>query len=203
MLSALVGVRVDGDRPLDDAELASTLWNLIGGGLDTTTSLTALSMHHLDAHPELRRQLLDDPRVLNTATEEFLRYFSVNEMLSRTVTVDTELGGTQLRRGDQLLISWLSANLDETQFPDADTVRFDRSSNPHLAFGVGPHRCIGMHLARTLFQVMMTAILKRMGDFRVDRAATRFYQGNPELFGVVTMPMTYSPGAALGAPSPF
>jgi cytochrome P450 len=198
VLSQLVAVRVDDDRLLGDDEIISVLWNLIGGGLDTTTSLTSLTLHHLDAHPELRQRLIDQPELLVPATEEFLRYYSVNETLTRTVTRDTELGGCQLTAGDVVLMSWLSANHDESEFAHPEAVVLDRSPNPHLAFGVGPHRCIGMHLARTLYQVLVGAVLRRLPDYRVDREATRFYDGNPMLAGVVRMPATFTPGPLAG-----
>lgn len=197
LLSALVRVEVDGRR-LSDAELRGVLWNLIGGGLDTTTSLTALALHHLDAHPDQRARLAADPALLDPATEEFLRYFSVNETLTRTVARDVELGGQRLCRGDHLMLSWLSANRDGAVFDRPDEVVLDREVNPHLAFGVGPHRCIGMHLARTMFQVLVGAVLARLPDYAVDRAATRFYAGNPELNGVVALPATFTPGPRLG-----
>jgi cytochrome P450 len=197
LLSALVLLEVDG-RPLTDAELQGVLWNLIGGGLDTTTSLTALALHHLDAHPDQRARLAADPALLEPATEEFLRYFSVNETLTRTVAQDVDLGGQRLCRGEHLMLSWLSANRDEAVFDRADEVVIDREVNPHVAFGVGPHRCIGMHLARTMFKVLLGAVLARLPDYRVDREATRFYAGNPELNGVVTMPATFTPGPRVG-----
>lgn len=204
LLTALVELRVEDGRALTDDELRSVLWNLVGGGLDTTTSLTSLALHHLDAHPDLRAQLIERPELIETATEEFLRFFSVNETLTRTVTRDVELGGQQLRRGDHLLLSWLSANRDERQFERPDEVVLDRAPNPHLALGVGPHRCIGMHLARTMFQVLLREVLTRIPDYRVDRAATTFYAGNPELNGVVRMPAAFTPGARVGpAERPF
>jgi cytochrome P450 len=198
LLTALVGLG------LDDDQLGSVLWNLIGGGLDTTTSLSALTLLHLDAHPEQRRRLVEDPSLLPTATEEFLRFFSVNESLTRTVTRDVELGGQQLRRGDHLMLSWLSANRDAAVFDDADDVVLDRAPNPHLAFGVGPHRCIGMHLARTMFRVLVREVLTRLPDYVVDRGATELYDGNPELNGVVRLPVTFTPGPRVGpAERPF
>jgi len=197
LLSALAHADVDGRR-LTDGELQSVLWNLVAGGLDTTTSLTALALHHLDAHPDQRARLVEDPALVAPATEEFLRYFSVNETLTRTVARDTELGGQRLCRGEHLMLSWLSANRDEAVFDRADEVVLDREANPHLAFGVGPHRCIGMHMARTMFQVLLTSVLARIPDYAVDRDATRFYAGNPELNGVVTMPATFTPGPRVG-----
>jgi cytochrome P450 len=201
LLTSVVQIELEDGRRLTDDETVAALWNLVGGGLDTTTSLTSLTLHYLDQHPDRRAHLvhhLDDPDLLDSATEEFLRYFSVNESLTRTVTRDVELAGQQLQRGDHLMLSWLSANRDERAFDCPDDVVLDREPNPHLAFGVGPHRCIGSHMARTLFQVMMREVLSRIPDYQVDRAATRFYRGNPELAGVVQMPATFSPGARRG-----
>ncbi|HEX5265903.1 MAG TPA: cytochrome P450 [Acidimicrobiales bacterium] len=202
VLSRLVTVDVDG-RPLTDDEIVSVMWNLIGGGLDTTTSLTSLALHHLDSRPDLRRRLIDEPHLIVRAGEEYLRWTSVNETLTRTCTRDVVLGGQLIRRGDWVMMSWLGANFDPAVFDRPDEVDVDRAPNPHLAFGVGPHRCIGMHVARSLFQVMVSEVLRRIPNYRVDRAATRFYQGNPELFGVVEMPVTFPPGAATGVGPPF
>jgi cytochrome P450 len=203
ILSKLVALELEDGRRLDEEELVGVLWNLIGGGLDTTTSLTTLSLFHLDAHHDLRQRLIDEPALMAPATEEFLRFTSVNETLSRTVTKDVELGGQKLSRGDFLVLSWLSANFDEKVFERSDEVVLDRSPNPHMAFGVGPHRCIGMHIARSLFEVMMHEVLTRIPDYVVDREATSFYKGNPELTGVVTMPVTFTPGQPLGIERPF
>jgi len=205
LLTALVEAEIPdaggadgGARRLTDDELVAVLWNLIGGGLDTTTSLTALTLHHLDAHPDQRQRLVDEPDLLAPATEEFLRYFSVNETLTRTITQGVDLGGQHLGRGDHLMLSWLAANRDPAVFEDPDEVVVDRAVNPHLAFGVGPHRCIGLHMARTMFQVLVRRVLARLPDYAVDHAVTRFYAGNPELNGVVRMPATFTPGARTG-----
>jgi cytochrome P450 len=203
IISKLVALEVEDGRHLREDELVGVLWNLIGGGLDTTTSLTSFSLYHLDAHHSLRQRLIDDPELLIPATEEFLRFTSVNETLSRTVTEDIELGGQQLKRGDFLVLSWLSANFDEKVFDRPDEVVLDRSPNPHMAFGVGPHRCIGMHVARSLFEVMMREVLTRIPEFVVDREGTQFYKGNPELAGVVTMPVTFPAGTPVGIDRPF
>ncbi len=194
LLTRLVELEVEDGRRLSDDEISAVLRNLVAGGLDTTTSLTALALYHLDAEPELRQALAERPDLIATATEEFLRYYSVSEVLTRTVTRDVELGGRQLLRGDVVLISWLSANHDEGEFERPGQVMLERSPNRHLAFGIGPHRCIGMHVARTLFQVLVAAVLRRLPDYRVDREATRFYEGNPMLAGVVSMPATFTPG---------
>ena len=153
---------------------------------------------------EQRRRLVEEPALLATATEEFLRFFSVNESLTSTVTRDAEVGGQQLHRGDHLMLSWLSANRDATVFERPDDVVLDRAPNPHLAFGLGPHRCIGMHLARTMFRVLVREVLTRIPDYVVDRDGTELYDGNPELNGVVRLPATFTPGPRVGpATRPF
>jgi len=203
LLTELAGLRLDDGTPLDDGRIGSVLWNLVAGGLDTTSSVTALALLHLDGDHAERQRLVDDPERLTMATEEYLRSFSVNETLTRTVVADTELGGQHLRRGDHLMVSWLSANLDGRVFDRPDELVLDRSPNPHLAFGIGPHRCIGMHLARGLFRVMLRQVLDRIPDYRIDRAGTTFFERDPSLAGVVSMPATFSPAAPTGVARPF
>ncbi|HET6951516.1 MAG TPA: cytochrome P450 [Acidimicrobiales bacterium] len=189
--------REDGQR-LDDMDLLGQLWFLIGGGLDTTSSTTALALEHLARHPELRQRLLDDPDLVPTAAEEYLRYFAVNETNSRTVREDTVLGGQQLRRGDHLLVSWFSANRDDTVFPDADQVRFDRKPNPHLTFGTGPGKCLGMHIARMELDVMLRAVLDRIPDFEVGDGGVRLAPPNPILTVALSLPVRFTPGSRSG-----
>ncbi|MHB1854817.1 MAG: cytochrome P450 [Acidimicrobiales bacterium] len=198
LLTRLVELELDDGTRLDDEQIGAVLWNLVGGGLDTTTSLTSLALHHLATHPDQRARLAAEPDLMPLATEEFLRYYSVNETLSRTVARDVELGGQHLKAGEVVLLSWLSANHDESRFDSPGDIVLDRSPNPHLAFGVGPHRCIGMHVARTMFRVVVSEVLRRLPDYQVDPDATRFYSGNPTLTGVVSMPATFTPGPRLG-----
>ncbi|HVA43991.1 MAG TPA: cytochrome P450 [Acidimicrobiales bacterium] len=198
LLTRLVELELDDGSRMDDAQIGAVLWNLVGGGLDTTTSLTSLALHYLSTHPDQRARLAAEPDLMPLATEEFLRYYSVNETLSRTVTRDVELGGQALKAGQVILLSWLSANHDESRFESPGDIVLDRSPNPHLAFGVGPHRCIGMHVARTMFRVVVSEVLRRLPDYEVDQEATRFYSGNPTLTGVVSMPASFTPGPRLG-----
>src|SRR5580693_5142249 len=201
LTSFLIQFEFDGKR-LDDAQLLNILWNLIAGGVDTTTSQTALTLLHLGTHPELRRQLIEHPELHRTATDEFLRYFSVNQQLSRTVTRDVVLGGQHLRRNDRVIISWLAANHDEQEFERPDEIVLDRAPHRHVAFGLGPHRCIGSHLARLLSEVMVRAVLDRIPDYQVDLGGVHEYLGNPSMTGLGELPVTFTPGVSRGTSQP-
>lgn len=201
LTSFLIQFEFDGKR-LDDAQLLNILWNLIAGGVDTTTSQTALTLRHLGTNPELRQQLIDHPELHRTATDEFLRYFSVNQQLSRTVTRDVVLGGQTLRRNDRVVISWLGANHDEQEFERPDEIVLDRAPNRHVAFGLGPHRCIGSHLARLMSGVMVKAALDRIPDYQIDLGGVHEYLGNPSMTGLGKLPVTFTPGVSRGISPP-
>jgi cytochrome P450 len=201
LTSFLIQFEFEGKR-IDDAQLLNILWNLIAGGVDTTTSQTALTLLHLGTHPELRLQLIEHPELHRTATDEFLRYFSVNQQLSRTVARDVVLGGQQLRRNDRVIVSWLAANHDEHEFDRPDQIVLDRAPNRHVAFGLGPHRCIGSHLARLMSEVMVRAVLDRIPDYRVDVGGVHEYRGNPSMTGLGTLPVTFPAGESRGTAAP-
>jgi cytochrome P450 len=202
LTSFLIQFEFDGKR-LDDEQLLNILWNLIAGGVDTTTSQSALTLLHLGTHPELRQQLIDHPELHRTAADEFLRYFSVNRTLSRTVTRDVELGGQRLRKNDKVIISWLAANHDEREFHRAEEVLLDRAPNRHVAFGLGPHRCIGSHLARVMSEVMVKAVLDRIPDYEVDHSGVHHYMGNPAMTGLGTLPVSFTPGQSRKTSRPW
>lgn len=190
LTSFLIQFEFEGAK-LTDEQLLDILWNLIAGGVDTTTSHTALTLLHLGTHPTLRQELIENPGLYRTATDEFLRYFSVNQQLSRTVTKDVTIEGQHLERNDRLIISWLAANHDENEFDRPDEIRLDRSPNRHVAFGLGPHRCIGSHLARLMSEVMVKAVLDRIPDYQVQLDEVDHYLGNPSMTGLARLPVTF------------
>lgn len=200
--SYLVGLEFDGHR-LSDSQVLDILWNLVAGGLDTTTGLTSWTLHYLARDRQARQRLIDTPNLYPTATEEFLRFFSINQTLARTVARDVELGGQQLRKGDPVLVSWLGANHDPEEFDAPDEVVLDRADNRHVAFGLGSHRCIGSHLARTMFQVMLGEVLRRIPDYEVDFDGVVQYLGNPAMTGLLTLPATFTPGPVVGVERAF
>jgi cytochrome P450 len=193
VLTQLVTSEIDGRR-LTDEEIVSMLNTVVNGGVDTTTSLLSNAIEHLDRDRELRQLLIDQPEMLPTATEEFLRYFSPVHAFSRTVVRDTDLEGQQLRSGDRVLLCFGSANRDDKQFPDPDTFIADRFPNRHVAFGLGKHRCIGSTLARQQFAIMLEQVLRRMPDYEIDRERTERYPSIGIVNGYITMPGSFTPG---------
>lgn len=153
-------------RPLTEDEKLGTVMVLFLGGLDTTRAAIACIVHHLAVVPGLEERLRAGDWT-GSELDEFLRHDSVVTALARTVAVDTELGGQSLQAGDRLLVHYYAANHDPRQFPNPDTLDFGRDHNPHLAFGLGIHRCIGSNLARLQVKVAFDELLSRVRDIRL------------------------------------
>ncbi|MER6146673.1 cytochrome P450 [Streptomyces hirsutus] len=193
--TALLEAEVDG-RPIDDDLIAELVFMLLTGGVDTTTAQLSNVVGHLDAHPELRRRLIEDPDAVPGATDELLRLYSPGTGAARTVVAPTTLGGVALRPGDRLFLGIGSANRDETVFPDPETVDPDRANaHQHVAFGLGVHRCVGAYLARAELVEVVRALLRRMPDFAVDREALVHRPTIPLVNGWTVMPIRFTPGA--------
>ena len=202
LTSAIVTSVLDGSVPSDD-QVVGILWNLVAGGIDTTTSLVSWGLHYLGTHAADRQRLIDDRTLIVSAVEEFLRFYSPSESLTRTATRDVELGGRQIKRGDVIFISWVAANRDPSAFERAGEVVIDREVNKHLAFGLGGHRCVGSSIARLQSELMIADVLDRVPDYQIDLDGFKPYPGNLLMTGVVTMPVTFSPGERCGVPAPF
>jgi cytochrome P450 len=162
--------------------------------MDTTSGLTGNTLVELSRQPELRQRLIDEPDLLDTATEEFLRHSTPTQGLGRTVSRDVEFHGQHLRKGERVLLAWAAANRDPDVFDEPNELKLDRSPNRHLAFGVGQHRCLGSNLARTMFKVMLTEILRRLPDFTVvDDELDRFTDA-VNVYALRSLRIRFTPG---------
>jgi cytochrome P450 len=197
MIRALVEADINGE-PLPDDGVVGTVMLLIGGGFDTTTSLLASSLHWLDGRVDERRRLLDDDGLLDTATEEFVRYFTPAQGGGRTITADCELAGHTFQELDRVFLSYALCNHDPAAFPNPDEIVLDRWPNRHAAFGMGVHRCIGSNLARQGFKIMLTQILERMPDYRVRADGVVRYESIGVINGFQHVPATFTPGRRSG-----
>jgi cytochrome P450 len=195
MLTTLAQGELDG-APLDPTIGAGVLLTVIGGGVDTTTSLFANAMIHLSRHPEHRAWLLEDlGGRLPLAAEEFLRVYPPVPAVARSVNGDVEFGGQTMCPGEVVLVPVLSANFDPAQFEEPEEVRLDREVNRHVTFGLGIHRCVGSSVARTVIQIMLEQVLRRMPDVSVDEARARRYGPTSAVDGWISLPATFTPGA--------
>jgi len=165
LVSALLDSQVDG-RPIRLDEVQNLTFMLFVAGLDTVTAALSFCFRYLAEHPEHRARLIAEPELVPSAVEELLRVHAfINP--ARTVTADLEFAGVQMRAGDRVLVSTALASNDPEEFADPLEVRLDRSGNRHLAFGAGPHRCAGSHLARDELVTAVREWHRRIPDYAV------------------------------------
>src|SRR5205823_3893529 len=167
LITALVRAQEDGDR-LSEEELLANAVLLLSAGHETTTNLIGNGTLALLRHPDQAQRLRDDPALVPSAVEELLRYDSPVQFTSRLLRADVALGGQQLRAGQMALLLLGSANRDPEQFADPDRLDVGRPDNKHLAFGLGPHFCLGAPLARLEGRVVFETLLRRVPGLRLD-----------------------------------
>ena len=153
-------------RRFNKGLLAGAVALLLIGGLDTVASMLGHIMNHLAHHPEQRKALIDDPKLIPGATEEFLRRFSLTNT-GRVVRVDMEFRGIHLKENELILCSGPLGALDE-EYEDAMTVDFTRKSPTKSTFGSGAHVCPGSMLARLEVKILLEEWLPRIPDFSID-----------------------------------
>lgn len=180
------------DVRFDDDELHGLVKMLLFGGLDTTMAAASNMLLYLSEHPASKQRLIDDPALIPSAIDEFLRFEAPVHAFARNVTVDTEIGGQQIRAGEKVYMLWASANRDPDQFENPDEVNFDRESNRHLTFGIGAHRCLGAQLARMELQIMLEEILRRIPDFKINTDEVRHPTSVTIIWGRTALPTTFT-----------
>jgi cholest-4-en-3-one 26-monooxygenase len=191
LVSILCYAEIDGEHLDDESIIQESLLILIGGD-ETSRHVMTDGMLALLAHPDQQAILRDDPAKLTVGVEELLRWVSPIKNMSRTVTREVELHGETLHEGDQVILMYPAANRDPAAFEDPDRFDVQRDPNPHLAFGFGPHFCMGASLARLELQVMFGELLRRLPDLHLagdpqPRRASNFISG-PE-----AMPVAFTP----------
>jgi cytochrome P450 len=147
-------------------------------GLDTVINGMGFGIRHLANNPDFQNELRANPKLIPEAAEEILRRYTFTIPVRR-VAQDTELGGFPLKRDDMVMIFLPGADLDPREFPNPEVFDMKRENNVHIAFGAGPHRCLGSHLARVELQVLYEQILARLPTFRLDDTKpVKFHAGN-------------------------
>lgn len=170
VFSLLLRAAFDG-RPLTDVERLGIGNLILAGGRDTVINLLSGAMWHLGVHAADRAALAADPTRIPVAVEELLRYLSPLPAIERVATTEVRESWVNAAAGDVVLLGFAAANHDPAAYPDHDTLRVDRSPNPHVAFGQGPHTCIGVHLARLEARVFLEELLARVPVWRLEPGA--------------------------------
>ena len=192
LVSVLCHAEIDG-RKLDDESLVQETLLILIGGDETTRHVITGGALALIEHPDQRAVLQADPSALERGVEELLRWVSPIKNMSRTVSSDVEVGGASLHSGDQLMLIYPSANRDDEVFADPFRLDVRRHPNPHLAFGFGPHFCLGASLARLELTVMFEQILTRLPDLRLASDDPLPYRASNFIVGPEAMPVRFTP----------
>ena len=191
LATKLLQAEVEG-RKLDDIEFLLFFILLIDAGGDTTRNLLSAGMLALLDNPDQFVWLMEDlPGRLHSAREELLRWCSPVVYMRRRATHDVELAGRKLREGDRVVMYFGAANRDPEKFAHAGKLDLTRTPNEHIAFGTGPHGCLGQHIARIEIDAMLMEVLTRMKDFRL--AAPPKWLPSNFISGPQTMPVTFAP----------
>lgn len=188
MVSFLLQTEIDGHR-LTDEDILDVSYLLILAGLDTVTATLGCNMAYLAANPAQRRRIVDDPTGIPSAIEELLRWETPVTGLPRLCTRDVEVGGVEIKQGEMVTFLIGAANTDDAEFEAAQTVDLGREANRHVAFGAGPHRCLGSHLARMELRVALEEWHRRIPDYRIPEGERPTY--SPGIREVQYLPLQW------------
>lgn len=190
LASHLMHARFSG-RPLTDAEILDMLTVLVLAGLDTTRGQLGYLFRHLATHLDDRAALIADPRLIPSAVEESLRFYTIIFGDGRKVTRDVEFHGAQLKKGDMVYGLVSGANRDPRAYERAGEFILDRKHNHHFGFAGGPHRCLGAHLARREMQIGVEEWLRVIPDFRVATDEELAERGGGSMMTLTKLPLAW------------
>ena len=189
VIGALVAAEEAG-RALSEDELVATAVLVLFAGHETTANLIGTGMIALVNQPEAMDQLRRHPELAETAAEELLRISSPAASITRVARTDMVLGGKTIRAGDRLFLMINAANRDPAVFPDPDRLDARARPQPPVAFGYGPHYCVGAPLARLEAQIGFQRLLARLKDIRLADEPLE-WSDNLVLRGVKRLPLTF------------
>jgi cytochrome P450 len=165
-LTHLLTAEKDG-QPLSEEEILNICQVLVMAGLETTAGQLGYMFHFLAAHPDVRRRIVEDPSLIDRAVEEFLRVHAI-VLPGRKVTQDMEFHGCPMQEGDMVMLAIPAANRAPSVVEHPTEVDLDRPQTRHIAFGLGPHRCLGLHLARRELATALAVWHELIPDYALD-----------------------------------
>jgi cholest-4-en-3-one 26-monooxygenase len=186
-------VQASGDDELSSDDLLMFLTLLVVAGNETTRNALTGGLVAFTRFPDERQKLLDRPELIDLAVEEIVRYVSPVLSFMRTVTEDHTYNGVELKAGERVFLLYQSANRDEDVFDEPDAFRVDRDPNPHLAFGIGTHYCLGANLARAEIKVVYEELFKRLRDIRAADPDTLSRGDSTLVLALQHLPAVFTP----------
>ncbi len=191
LVSRLALAQEAGDRLTED-ELVAMVAILLIAGYETTVNLIATGTLLLLGHPDQLARLREEPALITSAVEELLRLaVPVDVATERYAREDVEVAGVTIPRGALVLVAVVSANADETHFPDPERLDVARAENRHLAFGLGPHYCLGAPLARLEGRIAIEALIRRFPNLRLAVPPEQLrWRPGVSLRGLVSLPVS-------------
>ena len=190
-MSALIDARDEDGKGLSDEDLIGSCYILLQAGHGTTQDLLGMGVLALLRHPEQLAFLRRTPEAIPTAVEELLRYDTSVQISQRVADVPLALGGHTIPAGEVCVLFNGAANRDPAAFDDPDRLDVRRSPNPHLAFGLGRHTCLGQSQARLELRDALDALLRRLPELRLDEAAPPVWRDSLFLRGLETLPVRF------------
>jgi len=182
------------DVPVEPAEAQTILNGLTFGSTDTTATTFLHAVQWLSDNPEERDRLRQDPSLIPGAIEEFLRLYTPGLAIARTVTRDVEFFGYEFKEGQRVLLLNSAANRDPRKFEDPLTMKFGRENvRDHIAFGSGPHRCLGAPVARLELRIIFEELLQRIPDFEIVKDEVVEYPHKGGTLGFAKVPARFTP----------
>jgi cytochrome P450 len=180
-------IRGEEGTQLSERELLHNIIFILNAGHETTTNLIGNALVSLTEWPDQKARLIQNPGLINSAVEEFLRFESSNQLGNRMATAATKIGGVPIEAGTFITIGIGAANRDPAEFPDPDRLDLSRTPNRHLAFGSGPHVCAGLNVARLEGRIAIARFLARFPDYRLADTPTR--GGRVRFRGFLSIPV--------------
>ena len=178
------------DERLSDDEILGLSFLFVLAGLETVTSSLSTTFAALAAQPALRRQIAADPALIPSAVEELLRFDGPVVFVPRIAIQDVELAGQTIPAGSYVMVTIAVASRDPAEHPDPDTIDFQRQERS-LAFGVGPHRCLGLHLARMEMRVALAEWHRRIPEYELAPGVTPQVRWPAGTVGIDSLPLVW------------
>ncbi|HEX4221366.1 MAG TPA: cytochrome P450 [Pseudonocardiaceae bacterium] len=177
---------------IDREELVGLSFLLLVAGHETTANMISLGTIGFLENPEQLAAIKADPAKIPMAVEEMLRYFSIADAVPRVAGEDVEIGGVTIKAGEGVIASTMSGNWDSDKFADADELDIERGSRHHVAFGYGPHQCLGQNLARQELEVVYETLFRRIPELKLAASLDEIpFKDDGLVYGAYRLPVSW------------